>query len=217
MKKYLAGFLIGVIVTVGMTAFADEINSWIAERATFDVYVGGEKFESNKPVAVIDGSTYLPLKATGEALGVSVEWNVEDRRVEVGEVKTPTIEVTPTVIPTSTIPPITLLTPKPVSTPTTKEQFGSHLNTKTYYFKSDLFETDNKGKHALIMYKNEQYTPLYLLGSVLQGENDNWSINIRGEKTPETYAHMGTIYVKLSSVGLKARIEGDTAYLEWAD
>ncbi len=73
-EKFIAGFLIGVILATGLTVFA-EVISFVAEKATFDVYVAGEKFESEKPPVVIEGSTYLPLKATGEALGVDVTWN----------------------------------------------------------------------------------------------------------------------------------------------
>lgn len=219
MKKYLAGFLIGVIVTVGMTAFADEINSWIAERATFDVYVGGEKFESNKPVAVIDGSTYLPLKATGEALGVSVEWNAEDRRVEVGEVIEQmassagvALGVTPKPTPAAT--------PTPIST----AKVVAKEIVRDYNFRSDIIP--NADGFPMITKDGEHYLLLSLFGQSNIIYPEEWpkdgifSVRLPG-KDPvpllETVKHQGGTFVKLSSVGLKARIEGDTAYIEWAD
>lgn len=38
--------------------------------ATFPILVNGEKISTDKPAVVIDGSTYLPLKALGQALNV---------------------------------------------------------------------------------------------------------------------------------------------------
>src|SRR5690606_11339957 len=56
---------------------------FIAQEATFEIFVEGEKCESENPAIVVDGRSYLPLKAIGEALGVNVEWNGEARRVEI--------------------------------------------------------------------------------------------------------------------------------------
>lgn len=209
MKKYLAGFILGTLLTTGLTVFADEVKSLIAEKATFEVFVGNEKFESDKPIAVINGSTYLPLKDTGEALGVPVQWNEKDRRVEIG-----TVEEIAKTVEEITKEVEVVREPKPVSTSKQNEQFGTYSNTKTYYFQTELFAIDNKGKHALISYQNEQYIPLNLFSAVLKKEADNWLVDIRGEKSPEIYVYMGTTYVKLSSLELKARIEGDTAYIE---
>ncbi|OPZ92453.1 MAG: hypothetical protein BWY74_01568 [Firmicutes bacterium ADurb.Bin419] len=221
MKKYLAGFLIGVIVTVGMTAFADEINSWIAEKATFDVYVGGEKFESDKPVAVIDGSTYLPLKDTGTALGVNVEWNAEDRRVEVGgliEQMASSAGVALGVTPKSTA----TATPTPTPIPTAKVVAKEIV--RDYNFRSDIIP--NADGFPMITKDGEHYLLLSLFGQSNIIYPEEWpkdgifSVRLPG-KDPvpllETVKHQGGTFVKLSSVGLKARIEGNTVFIEWAD
>lgn len=219
MKKYLAGFLIGAIVTVGMTAFADEINSWVAEKATFDVYVGGEKFESSKSVAVIDGSTYLPLKDTGTALGVSVEWNAEDRRVEVGEVK----EAEPTAILAPTSIPTPMSTPIKTQTPTISA--GKEVVQKWYDFRSEI--TANEDGFPMITKDGEYYLPLGLFGDNLVYPPERLKDGIFSVQLPGKYPvpaqednslkHEGRTFIKLSSVGLKARIEGSTVYIEWAD
>jgi hypothetical protein len=202
-----------------MTAFADEINSWVAEKATFDVYVGGEKFESNKPVAVIDGSTYLPLKDTGKALGVSVEWNAEDRRVEVGEVIEQmassagvALGVTPKPTPAAT--------PTPIST----AKVVAKEIVRDYNFRSDIIP--NADGFPMITKDGEHYLLLSLFGQSNIIYPEEWpkdgifSVRLPG-KDPvpllETVKHQGGTFVKLSSVGLKARIEGDTAYIEWAE
>lgn len=242
MKKYIAGFIIGVFATVGITAFADEVTSLIASRATFDVYVSGEKLQSDKPIAVIDGSTYLPLKDTGKALNVDVSWNEKDRRVEVGtmgekQMASPAgVELEPatfkTASPVSLEPTESIIVtaaPQKNSTPTPNiadDKFGSYPNTK-YYFKSEICTPDQLRKHELITYQGEQYVPASLIGSGVVTEKGNYYAQLPGREpvlvktdrgaTENSYIHSGMLYIKLSSVGLKARIEGDTAYIEWAD
>ena len=79
MKRAIAGFILGAF-TAGTIALAA---SYIAEDASFKILVNGEEFTSSKAV-VIDGSTYLPLRALGSVLNVPVAWNDELRQVEVG-------------------------------------------------------------------------------------------------------------------------------------
>lgn len=84
MKKVFAnGFILGAILFGSLTAFAT--TNYQAITATFPVLVNGKTLTTDKPIVVIDGSTYLPLKAIGEALGVGVNWNNDLKRVEIGE------------------------------------------------------------------------------------------------------------------------------------
>ena len=58
--------------------------SYVAEPASFKVLVNGKEFTSDPPALVVEGRTYLPLRAIGEALGVPVDWNAELNQAEVG-------------------------------------------------------------------------------------------------------------------------------------
>lgn len=78
-KKFVAGIISGALLT-GTIAFA----AYTAEPASFKVLVNGEEFTSEPPAMVINGSTYLPLRAIGNALGVNVNWNEDLHRAEVG-------------------------------------------------------------------------------------------------------------------------------------
>lgn len=216
MKKYISGFILGVLTTVGITVFAEEVKSFIAEKATFDVYVAGEKFESDKPAVVIDGSTYLPLRATGEALGVPVEWNAEKRRVEVGDVKE-NQEAIVSPVPTST--PVPTNIPVHATTPETSKGTVK----KSYYYKSNILP-EVVGKFPMLTLGGENYLlpGTFGMSNIVYGDNGTISIQLPGkEPVPVTnnnsIKHEGQTFVKLSSLSLKARIEGDTAYIEWAD
>jgi len=85
MKKFISGLLVGVILSMCIGVYAVGINQFTATKATFPVLVNGKTFTTDKPIVVINGSTYMPLKAIGDVLGVKVSWNNDLGRVEVGE------------------------------------------------------------------------------------------------------------------------------------
>ena len=82
MKRFICGFLAGALVFGTVGAFAA---SYIANPAGFKVLVNGKEFVSDPPALVVEGRTYLPLRAMGDVLGVPVNWNEELRQAEVGE------------------------------------------------------------------------------------------------------------------------------------
>ena len=82
MKKFLSGFLAGAILFGAIGVFAA---TYTAGTADFKIFVNGKEFTSDPTPVVIEGRTFLPLRAIGDALGVKVEWNEELRQVEVGE------------------------------------------------------------------------------------------------------------------------------------
>lgn len=60
--------------------------TYTAVAVDFKVLVNGEEFVSDPPALAVDGRTYLPLRAMGEALGVPVNRNEELHQAEVGTV-----------------------------------------------------------------------------------------------------------------------------------
>ena len=80
MKKFVSGIVTGALLTSTIALAA----SYVAEPASFKVLVNGNEFTSDPPALVVNGSTYLPLRAVGDALGVPVAWNAELNQAEVG-------------------------------------------------------------------------------------------------------------------------------------
>ena len=81
-KSLIAGIILGVILFSGATVFAA---NYQAQTATFPIYINGEEWQTDSPVVVIDGRTYLPLKALGETLSVDVSWNEKLFRVDINK------------------------------------------------------------------------------------------------------------------------------------
>lgn len=86
MKKFILGLVMGFILCIGIS-FADDLVSYVAYKANFPIKVNGRDFVSDNPAVAIDGRTYLPLRAMGNALNVKVDWNSEKHQVEVGNVE----------------------------------------------------------------------------------------------------------------------------------
>ncbi len=82
-KQFIRGFIVGAIIFGSLTAFA--ATSYEAVTASFPILITGKTWSSDKPVVVIVGSTYLPLKAIGDVLNVKVNWNNDLRQVEIGD------------------------------------------------------------------------------------------------------------------------------------
>lgn len=81
MKKAIVGFLTGALIFGSIGVFA---GNYVANTVDFKVMVNGKEFTSDPPPLEVEGRTYLPLRAIGDALGVPVEWNEELRQAEVG-------------------------------------------------------------------------------------------------------------------------------------
>jgi hypothetical protein len=77
MKKYLAGFLIGALLTMTTSAFADDISNLVGKKVQAEsaVQVGGKTIET----VVVEGKNYAPVRDIGEAAGYTV--TVDNKKV----------------------------------------------------------------------------------------------------------------------------------------
>lgn len=82
MKKFISGFIAGALIFSMLGVFAAV--TYVAKPLDYKVMVNGKEFTSDPPPLEVDGRTYLPLRAMGDALGVPVNWNDEWRQAEVG-------------------------------------------------------------------------------------------------------------------------------------
>ena len=78
MKKFILGFVCGAII-LGAVGVVAEL---LVSENQFPIFVNGERQEMES--FLINGRTFLPLRAMGDALGVEVYWNEELSQIEVG-------------------------------------------------------------------------------------------------------------------------------------
>ena len=89
LKYLLIGLTIGVILT--STVFAQPAKEFVLRLADYPILVKGELYVDDElPFLNYEGSTYIPLRAVSEILGVETNWNESLRRVETGGEKTQT-------------------------------------------------------------------------------------------------------------------------------
>lgn len=82
MRKFICGFIVGAIIFSLVGVYA--ATTYVANPLSYKVVVNGEEFTSDPPPVEIEGRTYLPLRAMGDALGVPVNWNETLGQAEVG-------------------------------------------------------------------------------------------------------------------------------------
>lgn len=202
MKKIVVGFILGVVTSLSFTAFAVNSDIFTAQKASFEVFVDGKRFESENPPLVVEGRTYLPLRATGEALGVEVEWNQDLKRVELLKGKEETgAEVN---------------TEMPLTKPQNK--VFNKVFKEVKIIRGDLYLEEVNG---------EKYISIGAVGQEnITREDDKWYITIPDKKPvlfrngTEIPAYCiknaeGRILIKLSVLGLEAEIQGDKIILKY--
>jgi hypothetical protein len=74
MKKFIFGLILGLVIAIPVGAHG-EVVSMIGKaiEGQFNVTLNGTKLDT--PALVVDGTSYLPVRAIGEALGLDVKFD----------------------------------------------------------------------------------------------------------------------------------------------
>lgn len=78
MKKYkqlFIGIIIGAILFNLIPSFATTVKQYIVYESPYPMYVNGKEVKLDKPILNYNGSTYIPLRATADILGVPVDFD----------------------------------------------------------------------------------------------------------------------------------------------
>lgn len=77
MKKWfhvLFGLVLGIALTISVTAAAEEIKGMVGKKVDDQTVVVLDGKELQVPVIIIEGSSYGPIRAIGEAVNRKVDW-----------------------------------------------------------------------------------------------------------------------------------------------
>jgi hypothetical protein len=77
MKKIILGMLIGIGLSLGVTAYADDIVSLIGKKVDGSFPLIINNVRADKDVLVIDGTSYLPVRSAAALFGYDVSFNAD--------------------------------------------------------------------------------------------------------------------------------------------
>lgn len=209
MKKYILGGIVGFILAFTVSAHA-EVVSMIGKviDGAFPVKVDGKTLDTQ--AIVVEGTSYLPVRAFGDATGYDVKFDA-DMGITLTKKQETTAQNPQPMPPTSN--------PDPVA-----EAFN---NAKQYKLQSSFLDIPDK-EYKFVQIDGESYLPMIFLGKYYKVVDPK--ISIRLPESPEVLVDLsnnyskdvtlfinkfdGETYVKLSALGLKATVNGHTLVIE---
>jgi hypothetical protein len=89
MKKFIIGFIIGALLTLGSSVFAEQVKQYILTEASYPIFVNGFEYSDKElPILNYNGNTYIPLSKIGDITGLNYRWNDTLKRVEISTAST---------------------------------------------------------------------------------------------------------------------------------
>lgn len=74
MKKFIMGLILGAGLTLAFSVSAESIQSLIGKQVDGEATVVLDGVDLPVKAAIIEGTTYAPVRAVGEAVGKDVDW-----------------------------------------------------------------------------------------------------------------------------------------------
>lgn len=89
-KLWGTGFILGSVFAAGLFFLVGRViaATYMSQDVNYPIYIDNVIFTPSTPAQNVQGSTYLPLRAMSEALGVEITWDASARRVDVYKNKT---------------------------------------------------------------------------------------------------------------------------------
>ncbi len=198
LKGFIVGFVMASLIVGSVTA---TVNQYLLTPASYPIIVNGQELnDPNYPTLNYQGTTYLSLKKTAEALDADLNWNEEKRQVEINNKKQESTIITESKEKIESIPEIKK------GDNVKKEVFGEFKENADMYIE----EVDG-----------EQYISLGAFSIYIVQEEDNYYIKLPNQNaihvksgTEPTEHSIQNAYkrtlVKLSSLNLTAEVNGNT-------
>jgi hypothetical protein len=125
MKKIVLGMLIGIGLSLGFTAYADDIVSLIGKKVEGSFPLLINNIRADKDVLVIDGTSYLPVRSAAALFGYDVSFNADLMVILTKKndfiIKKPADEAVATPIPSNTPSPSNTVSSSPTPIPTSSQ------------------------------------------------------------------------------------------------
>ncbi|OPH57826.1 hypothetical protein BC351_04840 [Paenibacillus ferrarius] len=220
MKKYILGGITGFLVATTLSAHAEEITSLIGKtiQGAFPFQIEGKTLGT--PAIVVDGTSYLPVRAFGEATGYEVSFNADlGISLKKKEEQPPLPSPSPTPSPSATPGPSAVGDPSR----------GYQAIKSVSFSLKDEKTKKSTGDFGLIQVDGAQYVSLSTVSSfyTISWNEPLVQLSLNGQlvtlittnnqysKGTGAFTYDGTIYINLSMLNLKGIVkEGALALSE---
>lgn len=201
LKGFVVGFVMASLIVGSVTA---TVNQYLLTPASYPIIVNGQELnDPNYPTLNYQGTTYLSLKKTAEALDADLNWNEEKRQVEINNKKQDSTIITES---KEKVEKVGKVGKVEKGDNVKKEVFGEFKESADMYIE----EVDG-----------EQYMSIGAFSAYVIKEEDNYYIKLPNQNaihvksgTEPTEHSISNVYkrtlVKLSSLNLIAEVNGDT-------
>ncbi|MEC0229912.1 hypothetical protein [Paenibacillus alba] len=214
MKKYILGGITGFLVATTLSAHAEEITSMIGKtiQGAFPFQIEGKTLGT--PAIVVDGTSYLPVRAFGEATGYEVSFNADlgiSLKKKEEQPSLPSPSPSPTPSPSAT--------PEP---PAVGDPSRGYQAIKSVSFSlKDEKTKKSTGDFGLIQVDGAQYVSLSTVSSfyTVSWNEPLVQLSLNGQlvtlittnnqysKGTGAFTYDGTIYVNLTMLNLKGAVK----------
>lgn len=90
LKKFIAGFIMGSLIFCSVPAFVDSVQSIFGAKVTGVYAVQKSSGEKIAEGAILNGSTYVPVRAISEAVGTPLTVDTKEKVIILEDTKTTT-------------------------------------------------------------------------------------------------------------------------------
>lgn len=195
LKGFVVGFVMASLIVGSVTA---TVNQYLLTPASYPVIADGVNLDSEDyPILNYNGTTYLSLRKTAEAVNAELAWNDELKQAELNTKTQKTDTITES------------------KTEVEKVEKGDNV-------KKEVFGEFKENTNIYLEEVNgEQYISLGAFSAYVIKEEDNYYIKLPNQNaihvksgTEPTEHSISNVYkrtlVKLSSLNLTAEVNGDT-------
>lgn len=195
LKGFVVGFVMASLIVGSVTA---TVNQYLLTPASYPVIADGVNLDSEDyPILNYNGTTYLSLRKTAEAVNAELAWNDELKQAELNTKTQKTDTITES------------------KTEVEKVEKGDNV-------KKEVFGEFKENTNIYLEEVNgEQYISLGAFSAYVIKEEDNYYIKLPNQNaihvksgTEPTEHSISNVYkrtlVKLSSLNLAAEVNGDT-------
>ena len=196
MRKFIAGFIVGGVMAMALPVSGGSVVGRVVQ-ATMPLAIDGARVAQE--VAIIDGTSYLPLRVVADLFSYDITFLAKEQRVVLTRKLSPSYPVVEYEV-RSNVPGLIIRSPE--------QSYGYvELDGDAYLSHTPLsgylkYDGDTTPPRYTFTFPGKQSVVLFV------GRDQKYTKGVDG------FRYGGYTYVRLSALGLRAVVQGDVLWLE---